>query len=97
MKKSDVYQVVSTDETGDIIIKLVNVTSSSQTVAIDLKNAEVSCNAHVEMVKGGDLDAENIVGKDEEVTLESMEVGGFSARFNLELQKYSVTVIRIKR
>ena len=96
-KKADVYQVVSTDETGDIIIKLVNVTSSSKTVAIDLKNADVTGNAHVEIVKGSNLDAENIVGESEQVTLKSMDAGGFKNQFNLTLQKYSVTVIRIKR
>ncbi len=96
-EKADVYQVVSTDETGDIIIKLVNITAKSKTVAIDLKNADVTGAAHVEIVKGSSLDSENIVGNKEQVTLESMDVGGFSDQFNLKLQKYSVTVIRIKR
>ncbi len=91
------YQVVSTDETGDIIIKLVNVTGKAKTFAIDISGAHgtVSSTASVDLVAGTSLTNDNILGEKEDVTMESYELEGVSERFNYTAHKYSVTVLRI--
>ena len=49
------YQVVSTDDTGDIIIKMVNVTGYEKTFAIDIKGAsslgDTACNTVIYQYK----------------------------------------------
>ncbi len=95
--KAEAYQVVSTDESGDIIIKLVNVEGEEKTVAVDLKNAELAGEtAEVSIVGGSSLKNDNILGQKETVTLKSgKEESGVKNQFNFTLPKYSVTVIRI--
>lgn len=95
--KSDVYQVVSTDDTGDIIVKLVNVSGTRQTIAIDLQNAgSVETEAVRQLAAGTSLEDDNILGKDETITIESDTVSGLSSQFNYTLPEYSVTVLRLK-
>ena len=95
--RADAYQVVSTDETGDIIIKLVNVTGYDKTFAIDLNNADIaSGTAAVDVVAGASLADDNILEQTPVVTLESSEVSGITGQFNYTVPKYSVTVLRIK-
>ncbi len=94
--KADAYQVVSTDETGDIILKLVNVTEGDRTFAVDLKNAEIAGGtAKVEVVAGENLKDENKLDETEKVTLRSSELSGIKNQFNYTVPKYSVTVLRI--
>lgn len=91
------YQVVSTDETGDIIIKLVNVTGYSKTFAIDIAGADtVGATASLEVVAGTSLENDNILGQEETVTLKSSELSGITKQFNYTVPQYSVTVMRIK-
>ena len=95
--RAEAYQVVSTDDTGDIIIKLVNVTGFDRTFAIDLQNADIAGDtAAVDMVAGASLADDNILGQPPVVTLETSEVSGITDRFNYTVPKYSVTVLRIK-
>lgn len=95
--KSDCYHVVSTDETGDVIVKLVNVAGSPKTFAIDIAGAEtIGDVAAVEVVAGQSLADDNILGQKEAVTLESGEITGVTNQFNYTVPKYSVTVLRIK-
>lgn len=95
--KADAYQVVSTDDTGDIIIKLVNVTGYDRTFAIDLQNADIAGDtAAVDLVAGASLADDNILEQTPVVTLESSEVSGITNQFNYTVPKYSVTVLRIK-
>lgn len=95
--KADSYHVVSTDETGDIIVKLVNVTGNTKTFAIDITGAEtIGDVADVEVVSGESLSDDNILGQQEAVTLESSEITGVTDKFNYTVPKYSVTVLRIK-
>lgn len=91
------YQVVSTDETGDIIIKLVNVTGKAKTFAIDISGAvgSISSTASVDLVAGTSLTNDNILGEEEVVTMKSYEIDGVSEKFNYTAHKYSVTVLRI--
>lgn len=91
------YQVVSTDDTGDIIIKMVNVTGYDKTFAIDIKGSETIGNtANRDVVAGTSLDNDNILGKEEAVTMVSDEISGITNQFNYTVPKYSVTVLRVK-
>ncbi len=95
--KAEAYQVVSTDDSGDIIIKLVNVTGNARTFAIDLANANIASDkATVEAVAGTSLSNDNILGQTEDCKLETTEVEAVSNQFNSTVSKYSVTVLRIK-
>ena len=96
--EAEAYQVVSTDESGDIIIKLVNVTDISRMFAVDISGvASVGGTATVYQVAGDDLESENILGQPEAVTMKELTVSGFSGSFNYTVPKYSATVIRISR
>lgn len=99
--RADAYQVVSTDETGDIIIKLVNVTDDDKVFAIDLKGVtgdKVSDKAKAYQVAGSDLVADNIFGQDEHhIKMNELELDGISNQFNYTAPKYSATVIRISK
>ncbi len=92
------YQVVSTDETGDIIIKLVNVTGTDRTFAVDITGADsLGDTASVDIVAGDSLANDNILGQEEVVTMKSGEVSGITNQFNYTVPEYSVTVLRISR
>lgn len=96
--ESEAYQVVSTDDSGDIIIKLVNQKNFAKTVAIELRNADsLSGSADIEVVKADSLTADNILGKNEVVKLETSSIDGVSDKFNYTVSPYSVTVIRIHK
>lgn len=92
------YQVVSTDDTGDIIIKLVNVTGQARTFAIDIAGAgALADTAAVEQAAGDSLTDDNILGREEAVTLKISELSGITEQFNYTVPEYSVTVLRIGR
>ncbi len=94
--ESEAYQVVSTDETGDIIVKLINVTDSKRTFACDIKGAdEISNTAKVYQVAGDSLSNDNILGAKEDCIMEEFSANGFSEKFNFTVPQYSVTVIRL--
>ena len=90
------YHVVSTDESGDIIIKLVNVTDSDRTFAIDILNAEnLNSEATVYQVAGDSLENDNILGAEEDCIMVDFTVDGITEQFNYTVPQYSATVIRI--
>ena len=94
--EAEAYQVVSTDETGDIIVKLVNVTDSKKTFAIDVAGAEnIESTATVYQVAGDSLGNDNILGAKEDCIMEEFSVNGFRDKFNFTAPQYSVTVIRL--
>ncbi|MGN1328839.1 MAG: alpha-L-arabinofuranosidase C-terminal domain-containing protein [Eubacterium sp.] len=95
-KRSQCYSVVSTDDNGDIIIKLVNVTDSAKTTAVKLDNANVQGEAVINQVSGESLEAENALGQKEICTLEEFTLNGFAEEFNYTMPAYSVTSIRLK-
>ncbi|MBQ6601481.1 MAG: hypothetical protein IIX36_07530 [Clostridia bacterium] len=95
--KAESYQVVSTDESGDIIIKLVNVTDTERSFAINIENADVDAAATVYQVAGDSLDNDNILGAKEDCIMEEFTVAGISGRFNYTVPQYSATVIRVSR
>ncbi len=94
---AETYTVVSTDETGDIIIKLVNTIGETRTVAVDLNGADVNGTARVQQLKGDSPDCDNILGAAEDCVIEEFNLDGISSSFNYSIPRYSVTVIRIFR
>ncbi|MBQ2965263.1 MAG: carbohydrate binding domain-containing protein [Clostridia bacterium] len=95
--EAEAYSVVSTDESGDIIVKIVNVTGNNKTVAVNVENAEIASTATVYQVRGESLGDDNILGEKEDCIMEEFEMNGFSSQFNFVVPKYSVTVIRLER
>ena len=97
--KAKAYQVVSEDEeTGDIIIKLVNVTDKDRVFAVDIANlGEVKSVATVNQVAGDSLDNDNVLGAKEDCIMEEFTIEGIGDKFNYTAPMYSVTAIRIHR
>ncbi len=95
--ESEAYHVVSTDENGDIIIKIVNTTETSRVFAVDVENADIKFSATVHQVAGASLDNDNILGAKEDCIMEEFTVDGFSDKFNYTVPAYSVTCIRLER
>jgi alpha-L-arabinofuranosidase len=95
-KEYECYSVVSKDDNGDIIIKLVNVTDSSKTVAVNLDNADVASEATINQVAGNSLSDENVLDQDETCTMDEFTLKGFESSFNYTMPAYSVTAIRLK-
>ncbi|MCR4938740.1 MAG: hypothetical protein K5930_01365 [Treponemataceae bacterium] len=91
------YQVVSSDESGDIIIKLVNVTGDNLQVNLDLGTSEVKDSATLHLVAGDSSRNDNILGKEEVVTLKTSVLTGIAQNFTYTAPKYSVSVIRVER
>ncbi|MCI5937234.1 MAG: Ig-like domain-containing protein [Eubacterium sp.] len=92
------YQVVSTDATGDVIIKMVNVTGYPKTFALNIEGIQdVQDVADLDVVAGNSTYDDNILGQQEVVQLKSSKVNGVSGRFNYTVPKYSVNVLRIKK
>ena len=91
------YQVVSADDNGDIIIKLVNITGEDKVFAVDIKNADkIKQEAVVNQVKGDSFNNDNILGAKEDCVLEEFIISGVSNQFNYTVPQYSATVIRIE-
>ena len=94
--EAESYHVVSTDESGDIIIKLVNVTGEDRAFAIDIKNADIDGTAAtVYQVAGDSLNNDNVLGAEEDCVMEEFTIDGISNQFNYTVPQYSATVIRI--
>ncbi len=94
--EADVYSVVSKDDNGDILIKLVNVTHTSKPIAVDLKNANIQSTATIYQVRGESLEDDNILGQEEDCKMEEFTMEGFSNQFTYTIPAYSVTCIRLK-
>lgn len=94
--EAEAYQVVSTDESGDIIIKIVNVTDSSRVVAVDT-NADVKSSTTVHQIAGDSLANDNILGAEEDCITKEFTVEGFAEDFGYTVPAYSVTCIRLER
>lgn len=95
--KSNVYQVVSKDKKGDVIIKLVNITDEQKTFAINTGESEkTELNILVSEVSGEEKSAENGINEDEKVKYKEYELTAESEKFAYTVPKYSTTVLRIK-
>ena len=96
--EAEVYTVVSTDATGDIIVKIVNVTDTAETVAIAVENARVGDTARVQQLAGNDPDFANVFGAAQgNIGIEEFTVTGISEAFNYTVPAYSVTVLRLSK
>lgn len=93
---SKAYTVVSNDDNGDIIIKLVNVTEKASPVAVNIANANVKSTAVINQVAGDSLKNDNILGAEEACVMKEFNLDGFSNQFNYTMPAYSVTSIRLK-
>lgn len=93
---SKAYTVVSNDDNGDIIIKLVNVTEKASPVAVNISKANISGTAVINQVAGDSLQNDNILGAVEDCTMKEFTLDGFSNQFNYTMPAYSVTSIRLK-
>ena len=93
---SKAYTVVSNDDNGDIIIKLVNVTEKASPVAVNIANANIEGTAVINQVAGDSLQNDNILGAVEDCTMKEFTLEGFSNQFNYTMPAYSVTSIRLK-
>ncbi len=94
---AEAYTVVSTDETGDIIVKLVNTTGETKVCAVNLGEASVSSTATIQQLRGDSLNNDNILGAEEDCNISEFTLDGISSSFNYSVPMYSVTVIRIHR
>ncbi|MBR2868664.1 MAG: hypothetical protein IKB88_06350 [Clostridia bacterium] len=95
--EAQAYHVVSTDESGDVIVKIVNVTDSKKTLALNVDNADVSSSAKVYQVAGDSLANDNILGQPEDCIIEEFTVNGIGNSFNYTVPAYSATVIRLHK
>ncbi|MBE5888392.1 MAG: hypothetical protein E7283_06090 [Lachnospiraceae bacterium] len=96
-KEPESFQVVSVDDNGDIIIKLVNITGEDRVFAIDIANAgKIKADATVNQVKGDSFENDNILGAKEDCVMEEFTISGVSNQFNYTVPQYSATVIRIE-
>ena len=96
-KGESLYQTVGTDETGDIIIKLVNVTNSALPLDIKIPNIEsYNTTADVIQMAGESSSVMNSFDNPENLVPEdsTMEVSG---EFTYDVPAYSVTIIRIHK
>ncbi len=93
---SKAYTVVSNDDNGDIIIKLVNVTEKASSVAVNIANANIESTATINQVAGDSLKNDNILGAEEDCIMKEFTLDGFSNQFNYTMPAYSVTSIRLK-
>ncbi len=94
--QSKAYTVVSNDDNGDIIIKLVNVTEKASPVAINISNANIDGTAIINQVAGDSLKNDNILGAEEDCIMKEFTLSGFSNQFNYTMPAYSATSIRLK-
>ena len=96
-KEPESFQVVSVDDNGDIIIKLVNITGEDRVFAIDIANAgKIKADAIGNQVKGDSFENDNILGAKEDCVMEEFTISGVSNQFNYTVPQYSATVIRIE-
>ena len=92
-----VFQVTSTDETGDIIIKLVNVEGSEADVNIKINSFEnYNTTADVIQMAGKNGDVKNSLDIDNNLVPEESTTE-VSEDFTYTLPKYSVTILRIHK
>ena len=82
--------------TKEIIVKLVNTSSSSQEVNIDLKEAKLLSNGTVETLTSANLNDVNSFAEPKKIspTEKGYKLKGHKAELNLPA--YSVTILKLK-
>ncbi len=94
----NVYQTVSTDEeTGDVIVKLVNAGSVEADVNINFANAD-AYNATADVTQlAGDIGSDTNSINNPENVVDKASTTQISKKFEYKLPKLSVTIIRIHK
>ncbi|MEU7939560.1 Ig-like domain repeat protein [Microbispora bryophytorum] len=91
------YQVVSKDgDTGDVVIKAVNVQDTAVRSTVDLGTAPIAPKAVVTSLTG-DPAAVNSLTEPTRIAPVEQEVSGFSSAFTYDFPAHSVTFIRLGR
>lgn len=91
------YQTVGTDETGDIIIKLVNVSKEDIPLDINIPNIEAyNTNADIIQMVGENTAISNSFNEPEKLIPMDSTLG-VSEKFTYDVPAYSVTIIRIHK
>ena len=92
--EAEAYQVVSRDSNGELIIKLVNVTGSDRTFAININGVSSFEKITCSQLAAESETEENAFGEPEKCTISEFELNDTGNKFNYTVPKYSVTVIR---
>lgn len=97
LTKGPVYSsVVYDEESGDIIIKLVNTAAKASTVNIDIANAEyINPMAELYILTGNGLDAANTADDPDNVSVEERSIDYAGSGFVYKADALSFTVIRL--
>lgn len=95
LKTNDIYHVVSTDNSGDIIVKLVNATDSEKTIGTTVYNTEsIEPEADVYQLSGADMKGNNSAEEPEKYAIKESKLK-VSDNFQMTVPGYSVSVVRI--
>lgn len=101
LNDSSVYQVVSTDETNAIIVKIVNTNETPKDIYIQLKDIQLSAStAEISFITTESLNDINTVAEPDKISIEEKIIEldyKDSNSFVYQVPKYSVVVIRIPR
>jgi len=83
------------ENTGDIIIKVVNATNQSHVVQFELENVEVKETGLVYLLTSESLDDENTLQEPDKIVPQENSIKPESSEFSHEIQPLSLTVLRI--
>ena len=86
------------EETGDVILKLVNGSDEEQSVDISLENNPYEINPNASMIQlayEGTPDEENSIEEPDKIVPANYEFTGAGDEFSMELPSYSFTILRL--
>jgi len=95
----DIYANASIDSNSDIIIKVVNISSSNRKVRINLNGIaqnKINPEGTAIVLTSSNLEDENSFEQPNLITPKTKKIKGISNSFDYTFDKYSVTVLRIK-
>jgi len=84
------------NDTGEIIIKVVNITGQAQESTIKWNGAPATLNARVTVLTSAKPDDENSFEKPANVVPKDSDLGKVGSPFNYTFAPYSITVVRLK-
>ncbi|GAA4305317.1 alpha-L-arabinofuranosidase C-terminal domain-containing protein [Aestuariibaculum suncheonense] len=95
--QNELYASAVTDSgTNEVIVKVVNTSNQSQEVAINLKGEKVYKKGELIVLKSENLEDENSFENPDKIVPVTAEIQNKSGRIQLDLQPYSVSVIKFK-
>ena len=85
------------DETGDVIVNVVNTSGEAVDAAITLGGiGTIKPHAELQVLAGASLAAENSLDNPTNVAIRTEAIGNAGASFTLKVKPYSFTVARLK-